>query len=131
MKHIFMEDKFEMSISIFVIIIDRSAKLRTTQDFIFYWLYKYIITTAKTFPFVQYFHWNLTNLYDLRHYYQYFYWFDFRFLFSESTRLTSVGGEKALAAMIGTLGDSLESEYGRLVARLFRVFKQQPDSMYT
>jgi hypothetical protein len=29
--------------------------------------------------------------------------FVFRFLFSESTRLTSVGGEKALAAMIGTL----------------------------
>jgi hypothetical protein len=56
--------------------------------------------------------------------------FVFRFLFSESTRLTSVGGEKALAAMIGTLADSLETEYGTLVARLFRVFKSQPNSEF-
>ncbi|KAK3100286.1 hypothetical protein FSP39_017608 [Pinctada imbricata] len=54
-----------------------------------------------------------------------------RFLFSESTKLTSVGGEKALAAMIGTLADSLEREYGTVVAKLFRVFKPQPDKSYT
>ncbi|XP_076071135.1 kinase D-interacting substrate of 220 kDa-like [Mytilus galloprovincialis] len=54
-----------------------------------------------------------------------------KFLFSESTRLTSVGGEKALASMIGTLGDSLEQEYGTLVARLFRVFKKEADTINT
>ncbi|CAC5368966.1 KIDINS220 [Mytilus coruscus] len=54
-----------------------------------------------------------------------------KFLFSESTRLTSVGGEKALASMIGTLGDSLEQEYGTLVARLFRVFKKEADTTNT
>jgi hypothetical protein len=52
----------------------------------------------------------------------------FRFLFSESTRLTSVGGEKALAAMIASLSESVEREYGMLVTRLFRVFKPQADS---
>ncbi|KAK6976674.1 kinase D-interacting substrate of 220 kDa, partial [Biomphalaria glabrata] len=46
-----------------------------------------------------------------------------RFLFSECTRLTSVGGEKSLAAMIGTLCDAVEKEYGIFIARLFRVFK--------
>ncbi|RUS87250.1 hypothetical protein EGW08_005002 [Elysia chlorotica] len=49
-----------------------------------------------------------------------------RFLFSECTRLTSVGGEKSLAAMIGTLCDAVEKEYGVLIARLFRVFKPPP-----
>nr|KAG5701758.1 hypothetical protein BaRGS_000748 [Batillaria attramentaria] len=46
-----------------------------------------------------------------------------RFLFSDCTRLTSVGGEKALAAMIATLCHSVENEYGFIVTRLFRVFK--------
>lgn len=54
-----------------------------------------------------------------------------KFLFSEGTKLTSVGGEKALAAMIGTLGEALEREYGSVVARLFRVFKPHPDKPYT
>ncbi|XP_061165393.1 kinase D-interacting substrate of 220 kDa-like isoform X1 [Saccostrea echinata] len=54
-----------------------------------------------------------------------------KFLFSEGTKLTSVGGEKALAAMIGTLGEALEQEYGSVVARLFRVFKPHPDKPYT
>ncbi|XP_041358617.1 kinase D-interacting substrate of 220 kDa B-like [Gigantopelta aegis] len=45
------------------------------------------------------------------------------FLFSECTRLTSVGGEKYLAATIATLCDAVESEYSMLVTRLFRVFK--------
>lgn len=49
--------------------------------------------------------------------------FVYRFLFSECTRLTSVGGEKSLAAMIGTLCEAVEKEYGFLVTRLFRVFK--------
>ena len=30
--------------------------------------------------------------------------------------------------MIGTLGESLEQEYGSVVTRLFRVFKPHPDS---
>ena len=47
----------------------------------------------------------------------------YRFLFSECTRLTSVGGEKALAAMIGTMCQAVENEYGVIVTRLFRVFK--------
>ncbi|XP_076446294.1 kinase D-interacting substrate of 220 kDa B-like [Babylonia areolata] len=46
-----------------------------------------------------------------------------RFLFSDCTRLTSVGGEKALAAMIATLCQAVEREYGFVVTRLFRVFK--------
>ncbi|XP_060080906.1 kinase D-interacting substrate of 220 kDa-like [Ylistrum balloti] len=54
-----------------------------------------------------------------------------KFLFSESTRLVSVGGEKSLAAMVGTLGDVLEQEYGVLVARLFRVFKPSTGKIYT
>ncbi|GFS27735.1 kinase D-interacting substrate of 220 kDa [Elysia marginata] len=49
-----------------------------------------------------------------------------RFLFSECTRLTSVGGEKSLAAMIGTLCDAVEKEYGVITTRLFRVFKPPP-----
>ncbi|KAL8561546.1 hypothetical protein ACOMHN_024782 [Nucella lapillus] len=49
--------------------------------------------------------------------------FSVRFLFSDCTRLTSVGGEKALAAMIATLCQAVEKEYGFLITRLFRVFK--------
>ncbi|CAI9732185.1 kinase D-interacting substrate of 220 kDa-like [Octopus vulgaris] len=48
-----------------------------------------------------------------------------RFLFSDCTRLTSVGGEKSLAAMIGTLCDEAERSYGVVVARLFRIVKTQ------
>lgn len=48
-----------------------------------------------------------------------------RFLFSDCTRLTSVGGEKSLAAMIGTLSESAERAYGVIVTRLFRVVKNQ------
>ncbi|KAK7097954.1 kinase D-interacting substrate of 220 kDa B-like [Littorina saxatilis] len=46
-----------------------------------------------------------------------------RFLFSDCTKLTSVGGEKALAAMIGTLCQAVEREYGFIITRLFRVYK--------
>ncbi|KAK3576078.1 hypothetical protein CHS0354_014082 [Potamilus streckersoni] len=46
-----------------------------------------------------------------------------KFLFSESTKLTSVGGEKALAAMVASLGEAVEEEFGFLVTRLFPVFK--------
>ena len=52
-----------------------------------------------------------------------------RFLFSDCTRLSSVGGEKSLAAMIGTLCDAVEKEYGILIARLFRVFKPTPGGL--
>ncbi|XP_005101087.2 kinase D-interacting substrate of 220 kDa B [Aplysia californica] len=52
--------------------------------------------------------------------------FSVRFLFSDCTRLTSVGGEKSLAAMIGTLCEAVEKEYGVFIARLFRVFKPTP-----
>ncbi|GAB1601599.1 kinase D-interacting substrate of 220 kDa-like [Argonauta hians] len=48
-----------------------------------------------------------------------------RFLFSDCTRLTSVGGEKSLAAMIGTLCDEAERCYGVVVTRLFRIVKTQ------
>lgn len=51
-----------------------------------------------------------------------------RFLFSDCTRLTSVGGEKALAAMIATLCQAVENEYGFIVTRLFRVFKPHDGS---
>lgn len=53
-----------------------------------------------------------------------------RFLFSDCTRLTSVGGEKSLAAMIGTLSESAERAYGVIVTRLFRVVKNQSYSEY-
>ncbi|XP_064610180.1 kinase D-interacting substrate of 220 kDa-like isoform X2 [Liolophura sinensis] len=54
-----------------------------------------------------------------------------RFLFSDYTRITSVGGEKALAVMIGTLCDAVEQELGPLVARLYRIFKPQPNASST
>ncbi|XP_077984408.1 uncharacterized protein LOC144439038 [Glandiceps talaboti] len=46
-----------------------------------------------------------------------------RFLFTDYSRLTSVGGETSLARMIGTLCDAAEAEFGFLVTRLYRVFK--------
>ena len=53
-----------------------------------------------------------------------------RFLFSESTRLSSVGGEKALAAMVASLSESVEQEFGYLSSRLFQIFKPASNSMY-
>ncbi|CAH1776765.1 unnamed protein product [Owenia fusiformis] len=46
-----------------------------------------------------------------------------KFLFTDHTRLSSVGGEKSVAYMIGTLCDAIEKEYGLIVTRLFKVFK--------
>ena len=51
-----------------------------------------------------------------------------RFLFSESTRLSSVGGEKALAAMVASLSDSVEEEFGFLASRLFALLKHTSES---
>ncbi|KAL4230991.1 hypothetical protein ACF0H5_011364 [Mactra antiquata] len=53
-----------------------------------------------------------------------------KFLFSESTKLTSVGGEKALACMIAGLFESVEKEFGFLSTRLFGVFKQVSEKNY-
>ncbi|XP_045203576.2 kinase D-interacting substrate of 220 kDa B-like isoform X2 [Mercenaria mercenaria] len=53
-----------------------------------------------------------------------------KFLFSESTKLTSVGGEKALAAMIAGLSESVEKEFGMISARLFGVLKHVSDKNY-
>ena len=46
-----------------------------------------------------------------------------RFLFTNNARLASIVGEKSIMAMISTLSDALEEEYGALVSRLYRVFK--------
>ncbi|XP_060576340.1 kinase D-interacting substrate of 220 kDa B-like [Ruditapes philippinarum] len=51
-----------------------------------------------------------------------------KFLFSENTKLTSVGGEKALAAMIAGLSESVEKEFGMVSSRLFGVLKHVSDS---
>ncbi|XP_052793436.1 kinase D-interacting substrate of 220 kDa B-like isoform X2 [Mya arenaria] len=53
-----------------------------------------------------------------------------KFLFSESTKLNSVGGEKALGAMVAGLSDSVEKEFGVLSARLFGVIKQSSGKNY-
>ena len=52
----------------------------------------------------------------------------FRFLFSENTKLTSVGGEKALAAMVAGLSESIEDEFGLFTTRLFSCMKHSSDS---
>lgn len=44
------------------------------------------------------------------------------FVFAESAKLTSLGGDHSLASMIGSLCDNLEKKYGALVTRLYRVF---------
>lgn len=72
---------------------------------------------------------NLKTLSEIFHLTYSMYTF-FRFLFSESTKLTSVGGEKALAAMIAGLSESVEREFGVVSARLFGVFKQVSDSKW-
>ena len=54
----------------------------------------------------------------------------FRFLFSESTKLTSVGGEKALGAMIAGLSESVEKEFGVFSARLYGIMKQVSESKF-
>ena len=51
-----------------------------------------------------------------------------RFLFSESTRLSSVGGEKALAHMVASLSESVEEEFGLIASRLFGLFKLSSES---
>ena len=51
-----------------------------------------------------------------------FHGFVFSFLFAESTKLTSLGGEQSLASMIGSLFDALEKKYGTLVTRLYKVY---------
>ncbi|XP_067950108.1 kinase D-interacting substrate of 220 kDa B-like isoform X2 [Watersipora subatra] len=44
------------------------------------------------------------------------------FVFANSTKLTSLGGEQSLASMIGSLFDALEKRYGVMVTRLYKVF---------
>ena len=39
--------------------------------------------------------------------------------------MTTLVGEKFVVGMIGTLCDALESEYGMLIPRLYRIFKPQ------
>lgn len=46
-----------------------------------------------------------------------------RFLFTDYSRLSSVGGETSMAEMIATLSDACEREFGFLATRLFRVFR--------
>ena len=46
-----------------------------------------------------------------------------RFLFTDNARMTTLVGEKFVVGMIGTLCDALESEYGVLIPRLYRIFK--------
>uniref|UniRef100_W5NJH2 Kinase D-interacting substrate 220a n=2 Tax=Lepisosteus oculatus TaxID=7918 RepID=W5NJH2_LEPOC len=48
-----------------------------------------------------------------------------RFLFTDYSRLSSVGGETSMAEMIATLSDACEREFGFLATRLFRVFKTE------
>lgn len=43
-----------------------------------------------------------------------------RFLFTDNARLAGVVGEKSIAAMVGSLIDALEVEYGTFVTRLYR-----------
>lgn len=49
--------------------------------------------------------------------------YDFRFLFTNNAKMTSLVGDKFVSGMIGTLCDALEAEYGILVTRLYRIFK--------
>ncbi|XP_052281428.1 kinase D-interacting substrate of 220 kDa B-like isoform X3 [Dreissena polymorpha] len=53
-----------------------------------------------------------------------------KFLFSESTKLNSVGGEKALGAMVAGLSESVEKEYGMLASRIFTVLKHSTDNVH-
>jgi len=46
-----------------------------------------------------------------------------RFLFTDNARMTTLVGEKFVVGMIGTLCDALESEYGILIPRLYRIFR--------
>uniref|UniRef100_A0A8C4NPD0 Kinase D-interacting substrate 220a n=1 Tax=Eptatretus burgeri TaxID=7764 RepID=A0A8C4NPD0_EPTBU len=46
-----------------------------------------------------------------------------RFLFTDYSRLTSIGGETSIAEMIASLSDACEREFGFFVTRLYRVFK--------
>ena len=46
-----------------------------------------------------------------------------RFLFTDNARMTTLVGEKFVVGMMGTLCDALESEYGILIPRLYRIFK--------
>lgn len=48
-----------------------------------------------------------------------------RFLFTDYSRLSSVGGETSMAEMISTLSDACEREFGFIATRLFRVFKTE------
>ncbi|XP_078729204.1 kinase D-interacting substrate of 220 kDa isoform X2 [Lampetra fluviatilis] len=48
-----------------------------------------------------------------------------RFLFTDYSRLTSVGGETSIAEMVATLCDACEREFGFLVTRLYRVFRTE------
>ncbi|XP_055088396.1 kinase D-interacting substrate of 220 kDa B-like isoform X1 [Periophthalmus magnuspinnatus] len=48
-----------------------------------------------------------------------------RFLFTDYSRLSSVGGETSMAEMISTLSDACEREFGFIATRLYRVFKTE------
>lgn len=48
-----------------------------------------------------------------------------RFLFTDYSRLSSVGGETSMAEMISTLSDACEREFGFIATRLFRVFRTE------
>ena len=56
--------------------------------------------------------------------------FHCRFLFTDNARLASVVGEKSIAAMIMTLSEALEAEYGMLATRLYRVFRPPPGNSH-
>ena len=54
-----------------------------------------------------------------------------RFLFTDNARMASVVGEKFITAMIGTLCDALEKEYGMMFTRLYKVFMPNKGFYFT
>lgn len=50
-----------------------------------------------------------------------------KFYFTDQTRVgTTTAGENAVVQMVGSLYDSIESEFGSLPTRLYRAFRPKP-----
>jgi ankyrin repeat-rich membrane spanning protein len=48
----------------------------------------------------------------------------FRFYFTDQTRVSSTtGGENSVVQMLGSLYDSIETDYGAFATRLYRAFR--------
>jgi hypothetical protein len=53
-----------------------------------------------------------------------------RLLFTDQTKvITSAGGQNSVTAMLGSLFDAVENQYGLFATRLFRAFRPTPLSV--